>query len=117
MGKAQSRECFVFIREIGKLGDDIDQLATDELQAFRHDDQIRIISDITGCRAQMNDSLGFRTLNAIGVYEMCIRDRERTDGLGRILDTCFGTDNGICNLFYCLALSYYTCLLYTSRCV
>ena len=28
------------------------------------------------------------------------KEQERTDGLGRILDTCFGTDNGIRHLRY-----------------
>ena len=67
MSKRKGRLRFILIREAGKLIDYIDQFLSDQFQCLCHHDNICIISNITGSRSEMDDSLRLRTLLTISV--------------------------------------------------
>ena len=67
MCKRQSWLIFIFICKFRQLCDHIDQFLANQLQSLCHNDNICIVTYITGSSAQMNDSLCFRAL-----YTICI---------------------------------------------
>ena len=68
MGVGQCRHILVLPGKICQQRNDIEQLAPDYLQTFLHHQNIGIIAHITAGSAQMDNSLGIRTLYAIGIY-------------------------------------------------
>ena len=44
------------------------QLSFDDLKRFAHQNQIRVVADITACRTQMDDTCCLRTLFAICIH-------------------------------------------------
>ena len=65
MGKTQCRHCLVFICKVCKFIDNYNKSLADEIQALAHDDDIGIVTDITGSCTEVNDSLCTRALNTI----------------------------------------------------
>ena len=68
MCESQCGLCFIFICKRSKLCNYIDQFLTYKLQGFCHNDNIGIITYITGGSSQMDDSFRFRTLHSICIY-------------------------------------------------
>ena len=68
MRKRQRRLCFLLIRELCKLRNNIHQLLPDDLQSLIHGDDIRVIAHIAACSAQMDNTLCLRALHAVSVY-------------------------------------------------
>ena len=68
VGKSQSRLCFMFLCKVCQIGNDVYEFLTDQFQSFCHDDQVRVIANIAGGCAQVNDPFGFRALQSVSVY-------------------------------------------------
>ena len=68
MGEGQCRLILVGFGKSCQLGHDIDQLLSYQPQGLCHDNNIGIVSHITGGRAQMNDALCQGTLQAVGIH-------------------------------------------------
>ena len=68
MGKCQSRLCLIFFCELCQLCNHIYQFFLHKLQGFIHHDNIGIITYITACGSQMDDSLCFRTLYTVSIH-------------------------------------------------
>ena len=68
MGECQCRQVFILLRKRGQLADYVNKLFFHKLQCLCHNDNIRVISYITGSSPQMDDSLRLRALYAIGVH-------------------------------------------------
>ena len=67
MREGQRRLILMLLREAGQCAHDKHQLLLHQVERFRHNDNIRVISHIAGCSAEMNDRLSLRTLHAISV--------------------------------------------------
>ena len=67
MRKRQSRKVLVILRELRQARYGPEQLFPDNVQAFTHQDDIRIISDIAGSRPEMNDAFRLRALQAVSI--------------------------------------------------
>ena len=67
MGKCQRRQRFMCICKFCQLRDHVDKLPSDQTKRLGHDDDIRIVTHITGSSPQMDDSLRFRALHPIGI--------------------------------------------------
>ena len=68
MGEGQGRLVFIPSGKCRQLSHHVQQLFPYQAEGFRHDDHIRIIPHIAGGSAQMDDTLSFRTLDAVGIH-------------------------------------------------
>ena len=68
MGKCQRRQSLVFIGKFRQLRDHVHQFLAHQLQSLRHDDNVRVIANITGSCSQMDNPLRLRTLYAVCIY-------------------------------------------------
>ena len=68
MGKGQRGNRLIFLRKPGEKGNRGNQLAPDQAERVIKDQQVGVVPHIAACRAQMNDSFGFRALLAISVH-------------------------------------------------
>ena len=67
MCKSQSGKTLVFVSELGQLRQNIDQFAANKPERFSHDDDIRVVSDIAACRAEVDDPLRLGALQSVCV--------------------------------------------------
>ena len=67
MGKCQRRLRFVLIGKYGHLIEYVDQFPAHQLQRFRHNNDIRVVSHIAGGGAEMDNTFRLRTLDTICV--------------------------------------------------
>ena len=68
MGKCKCRLIFIFVSELGKLCNYVYQFLLNQFQSFCHNNNVCIISYITGCCSQVDDSLCFRALHTVSIY-------------------------------------------------
>ncbi len=68
MGEGKRRKILISICKLRQFIQHIDQFFLDKPQCFRHHDNIRIISHIARCRAQMNNALRLRTLLSVSIH-------------------------------------------------
>ena len=68
MSERQGRLVFVFVSKFCQLCHHVDEFFADQSQAFGHDDQIGVITNIAGGCSQMDDALCLRALLSIGIY-------------------------------------------------
>ena len=68
MRKGKRRKIFILHRKLRKFVDNIDQFLLNQFQSFCHNDNVCVISDITGGRTKVNDSGSFRTLLSIRIH-------------------------------------------------
>ena len=66
MGIRQAGQRFIFFRERSEVADDRDQLGADDAERVADEDHIRIVGDITACRAEMDDPRSLGTDFPIG---------------------------------------------------
>ena len=67
MCESQCGQGFILIGEMCQFCQDIDDLFAHQLQGIAHDDDISVVTDITACSAEVDDALGFGTLQTIGI--------------------------------------------------
>ena len=67
MRECQGRQILIGAREAGKTRDHIDDLAPHQGKRISHDNQIGVIANIAAGRAEVDNSLCLRTLQAIGI--------------------------------------------------
>ena len=67
VGERKCGQILVFFSEPGQLRQHVEQFLPHQLQGLSHDDNIRIISHVTGGSTQMNDSLCLRALYTVGI--------------------------------------------------
>ena len=67
MGKGQRGQILIFFSKIRQPLNHIQQLAMQQAQSVAHDDNVRIIANITAGSAQMNNAFGGRAAIAIGM--------------------------------------------------
>ena len=65
MCKSKCRLVLLLLCKLRKLCNYIHKLCANQFQCFCHNNNICIISYITGCSSKMDDSFCFRTLNTI----------------------------------------------------
>ena len=68
MGKCQCRQIFVFFCKFCQLCDHIHQFFLYQFQSFGHNNNIGVVTYITGSCTQMDDSLCLRALYTICIY-------------------------------------------------
>ena len=67
VGKRKGGKVLVCFSETGQLRQYVDQFLPHQLQGLGHDDNVRIISHVTGGGPQMDNSLCLRALYAVSI--------------------------------------------------
>ena len=68
MGKSEGRKRLIFFGKTCQLRDHIHQFLFYQFQSLRHNNNIRIVTNITGCRSEVDDTGRLRALLPIGIY-------------------------------------------------
>ena len=68
MGVSQAGQCLVLFRKVGQQAHNIQQLSPQDVHAFPHDDDVRVVPHITGGCAQMDNTCCPGALKPVGVH-------------------------------------------------
>ena len=68
MSKTKCWLILIFVSELSKFGDDVNELFANKFERLSHNDDICIVTDIAAGRTKMDNALGLGALLSIGVY-------------------------------------------------
>ena len=68
VGEAEGRQGLVRLGEPLEAVDDTRELGQEDVQAVAHDDDVRVVADVAGRGAEVDDGRGERAAHAVGVH-------------------------------------------------